>query len=113
MFGELIIMNILNLIIISVCMFLSGSWQRTSALALVYAVSIALVALLFAPNIKPFIFLGGIGNLVISYGIFIARRRYDGWLRFIISFLGGLLLLYIAFLPIGYALSQFTRSILQ
>jgi hypothetical protein len=111
MLGELIFINFINLIVVAVFLwFAKNSQKSTALLALIYAAVVAGIIFLSVP--KALEFLGPVANFLLSWAVFYAMRRSQSFLLTLLgSLIGGLLMLYVAYLPVAFLQSMVLSGI--
>src|SRR5882724_5184710 len=111
MFGNMLFIQLLNIVLIVVFIQVAKRWQKTHLVALIYAAAIAVVTLM--PNMLLFNLIGFIANFLFAYGVFILRRKTEGtWWTVLIAIIGGILMWYVAYLPVAYVQDMVLSAIL-
>ena len=114
MFGETIFINIINFFLVVFFMWLSRTWKKTYLVALAYSGAIAILILLIIPSAFPFAVLGFVANFVLSYLVLkVMQKLEETWLHTLVAIIGGLIMMYVAFLPVAYIQSQIISNLLQ
>jgi len=112
MLSSVLLINLIDLVVIAVSIWVVRSGKSPVLMALIYTVLVDLVILIIVPNALEFV--GPIANFVLSFVVFYLLRKFPrGVAAFFTAVIGGLAMLYVAYLPVAFLQSLILNAILQ
>jgi hypothetical protein len=101
MLGNVLLVLLLNVIIVAVFIQIAKIWQKTAFAALLYGIVIGMVTLM--PRMLMLNIIGFAANFLLAFGVFALRRKLEGtWWTILVAILGGILMWYVAYLPVAF-----------
>lgn len=104
--GATFFLNFLNFIVILVLMVFLRNSQRPALLALIYSILIAVINFFVTPRLLQSILIFLVPDFILSFIVFkIMQKLQNSWLYWVVGVVGGLIMLYVAFFPVSYAIN--------